>query len=529
MHEYLFNPDLWRPLPDRLGWHAVLVLLSVMTGVLISVPLGIFAAGRGWLRGAVLGVAGVLQTIPGLAMLALVFVGLIALSGWMQAAWGLDDPLFSSIGFWPSLIALTLYSLLPILRNTVTGIEGVDASLVEAARGCGMNRWQRLTRVELPLASPVILAGVRTATVWTVGIATLAALISQPCLGGYIVTGLFTANTPAVVFGCVWAAALALVLDGLLGQVERGLVRRQPRRLWVAAAGLAVVMAAATGPVLYQQATAGLNTKPAVVIGAKPFPESAILAHLIAETLDDDFRPIVRDNLGGPVAFEALTANQIDMYVDYSGTVWATLMRRPVESDRDTVMREMTRWLRDEHGVVAVGSLGFENAYAFAIRRETAEKLKVTTIADLAPHSPSMKIAGDLEIFDREEWTRARDAYGLGFQSTNPMSSTNMYPAIAAGEVDVILAYTADPQVDQYNLVILADPKRVLPPYDAVLLLSPDAAARPGLIDKLKPLMGALDVETMRRANYEAGVEGRAVEAVAASLQHRILRRDAGH
>ena len=211
-------------LPDYLTAHIQLTMLALLFSTALSLPLGVAVTRRPWLEPPALGVAGLIQTIPGLALLA-IMVPMLA---------GLDLP---SIGFLPAIIGLTLYGVLPILRNTVTGIAGVDRSLKEAAQGVGMTPWQQLARVELPLAMPVIFAGIRTSTVWIVGVATLSTPVGATSLGNYIFSGLQTRNTAAVLVGCVAAAGLAFVLDALVHAAEVG-IRTGSRWRIVTAASL---------------------------------------------------------------------------------------------------------------------------------------------------------------------------------------------------------------------------------------------------------------------------------------------------
>jgi osmoprotectant transport system permease protein len=153
-------------LPEYLGWHVLLSFSALALGVAISLPLAVAASRSPRLRWPVLAGASLIQTIPSLALLALFYPLLLAVSTLSKAAFGHG---FSALGFLPSLLALTLYSMLPILRNAAAGILGVDAAVKEAADGVGMTSRQRLVQVELPLAAPVIMAGIRTAAVWTGG------------------------------------------------------------------------------------------------------------------------------------------------------------------------------------------------------------------------------------------------------------------------------------------------------------------------------------------------------------------------
>ncbi len=278
-----------------------------------------------------------------------------------------------------------LYSILPILRNTVAGLNGVDEALVEAARGVGMTPAQRMRRVELPLAMPVILAGVRTSTVWTVGIATLSTPVGAPSLGNYIFSGLQTRNLTAVLVGCVAAAVLALVLDGLVWALGSAVQRRS--RGWTRA-----VLAVIGALYIFTGATVVSALQPTsarpIEIGAKTFTEQYILSRILSDQIQDVTQAPTRvvSSLGSTVAFDALRSGEIDAYVDYSGTIWTTLMHRDtINVTRDQVLKGVQQFLHDEDGIELVGTLGFENAYALAMPDQEAGKLGVTRISDLTP------------------------------------------------------------------------------------------------------------------------------------------------
>lgn len=488
--------EAWARLPDYLSQHVLVSATALLLGLCLSLPLAIAAVRHPRLRTPVLAFASLVQTIPGLALLALFYPMLLALARLTEAAFGTS---FSALGFLPAVLALTLYSMLPVLRNTVTGIAGVDRAAVLAAKGVGMTPWQSLRMVELPLAMPVIMAGIRTAAVWVIGTATLSTPIGQTSLGNYIFTGLQTQNWVFVLFGCVAAAALALAADLLLAQMERGFASRGRRRAVAGGIGLVLLVGAALLPGFGR-------SQGGYVIGAKPFGEQYVLAALIEQRLREQGASASRrDGLGSSVIFEALAAGEIDAYVEYSGTIWANLMRRTDVPERAEVLDAVGRWLADQHKVTLLGALGFENAYALAMTRSRAEALGIRTVADLVTHAPQLSIAGDYEFFGRPEWTRLREAYGLRFRAERQMQAEFMYPAVAAGEVDVIAAYTSDGRVARYDLVVLEDPKRAIPPYDAIILLSARRAADPTLRAALAPLVGHIDADLMRQANLRAG------------------------
>jgi len=331
--------------------------------------------------------------------------------------------------------------------------------------------------------------------VWVIGAATLSTPIGQTSLGNYIFTGLQTENWVFVLFGCVAAGAVALVADRLLALAEDGIARRSPLRIGLAALGLVAVLLASLLPELGKP-QAGL------VIGAKNFDEQYILSALIGQRLAAIGTPsTVKADLGSAIAFHALAAGDVDLYVDYSGTVWGNQMHRGDLPGRAPMLVQMKDWMWRTHGITLLGALGFENAYSFAMRRTLAEALHINSVADLAVVSPSLKMGGDFEIFTRPEWRAVRRAYGLSFAVQRQYQPNFLYRAVAGGDVDVISAFSSDGRIAQYDLKILADPKGALPPYDAMLLLGPAHAHDLALIAALKPLIGAIPLNVMQQAN----------------------------
>ncbi len=496
------NPNLAEQLdklPGFLGGHVVLSGAALATSVAISLPLALAVARSPRFRWPVVTAAGVIQTIPSLALLALMV------------------PLLGLFGFWPALVALVLYGMLPIVRNTVTGIVNVDPELVEAARGLGMTERQILRKVELPLALPVIVAGVRTSAVWLVGMATLSTPVGQTSLGNFIFGGLQTRNWTAVLVGCVAAATLAIALDALLALLERAAEQRSSTRLAVALVGLVLIFGggalaprlaqarsrpappAATPPTTSPSRAAQLGT---VRVGSKNFTEQYILAALIERRLSAAGLAVSHtSSLGSTIAFDALVKSDIDVYVDYTGTLWASVMKHDDVPPPWRVQQQVAGYLADKYGVRDLGSLGFENAYALAMRRDNAEALGVHSIADLARHARTLSIGSDYEFFQRPEWKRLQQTYGLAFETRRSFDPTFMYDAVKQGEVDVITAFSSDGRIAAYDLVTLSDPRHAFPPYDAVLLLSPRVAGDVRVVRALSPLVGSIDVARMRHAN----------------------------
>lgn len=508
--ELILVADAWSTqlalLPGYLSRHLLLSIVALGVGIALSMPLAFAALRYRSLQGPVLATVSAIQTIPGLALLALMV------------------PLLGRIGFLPAVIALILYSMLPILRNAVTGIEQVDRDLIEAGRGLGMTSNQLLVQVQLPLAMPVIVAGIRTSAVWVVGIATLSTPVGATSLGNFIFSGLQTQNYTAVVVGCIAAAGLALALDRLIRLMEIAVAHRS--RALIATSVLLTFGAVAAGLWPIVESAASRSDRPRVVVGTKTFTEQYILGSLIATTLDEaGFATTTLDSLGSTVAFDALVSERIDVYVDYTGTIWANYMGRSDNPGRRAVQSEVASWLAAEHDVELVATLGFENAYALAMPRERAQALNISTVDELARYAPELAIGGDYEFFGRPEWAELEGRYGLGFDRLVTMDSTLMYQAVASGEVDVISAFSSDGRILAYDLVLLDDTRDALPPYDAVMLVAPDAEERaPGLSRILRTLDGAIEADWMRRANQHVDLDGGTVRDAARLLADRIAR-----
>jgi osmoprotectant transport system permease protein len=482
----------FRELPLYLAHHVLVSGAALAIGLIISLPLTIVAVRNGRARWWVLALASLVQTIPGLALLALFYPLLLGLSAVTQSTFGVSVP---ALGFLPSVFALTLYCILPIVRNGVTGLMGIDAKVLEAADGVGMTARQRFVYVEVPLAAPVVMAGVRTATVWTIGAATLATSVGQTSLGNYIFSGLQTENWVFVLFGCAAATALALVADQLLGLIETGMALRKQSRLGLGLAGLGLGTVLAVLPLLQ-------GTRATYVVGAKNFSEQFILAEVLSERLEAVGAQVQRrESLGSAVAFRALASGDLDCYVDYTGTLWANVLGRTDSLPKAVLLAELTKILRDQYGVEVFGTLGFENAYVLAMRGDQAQNSGITTLTDLAVQAGGLTLGSDLEFLSRPEWAALKLAYGFAFKAELSYSPTFMYRALETRTVDVISAFSSDGRIAAQRLTVLADLKSAAPSYDAVILLSPKSVKDERLRRALTPLLGSISVEQMRESN----------------------------
>jgi osmoprotectant transport system permease protein len=496
-----------RQLPPLIASHVLLAAAAMALALAIGLPLGFASARRPRLAAVSMGFAGLIQTIPGLALLALFYPLLLALSTLIGGG-------IPALGFLPAWLALALYALLPILRNVVTGLKGVDPAVLQAADAVGMTSGQRLGLVEAPLAAPVAMAGIRTAAVWTIGAATLATTVGYPSLGNPIFAGLQIERWDLVLAGCIAAALLALVTDGLLGLIERGIGQRKPALAYCGLGLLILGLLLACLPLLRAP-------ERTVTIGAKNFSEQYILARLIGARLEQaGYRVAYREGLGSAVAFRALESGDIDVYVEYSGTLWTGAMRRSDTPGHQAMLDGIAHWMAAGPKTLLIGPLGFENAYALAVRPNSG----MTTIADLAAKAPALTLGADLEFLDRPEWRAIRDAYGLRFRATRAYSPTFLYRALRSGQADAISAFSSDGRIAADHLTILADPRHAMPHYDAILLAAPARAHDQRFLAALRPLVNRIRVEDMRIANYSVDRDSdkKTPEAAARWLSERI-------
>src|SRR5262245_8226673 len=254
-------------LASLIGQHLLLVAISTLAAIAAGVPLGIFASRRPRLSAPLVGIANLVQTVPSLAMFGFL----------------LPVPLIGGVGARSALVVLILYGLLPIIRTTIAGLQGIDRSIREAGTAMGMTRGELLRQVELPLAMPSIVAGIRVAAVVGVGSVTIAAAIGAGGLGEYIYRGLSMVDSTVILAGAIPAALLALIIDAGLLWLERGLAsrRRTGARRLASAAAAALIAIALLGSV-----TVFSGRRAAIVVGSKNFTEQLILGEIVAGTIE---------------------------------------------------------------------------------------------------------------------------------------------------------------------------------------------------------------------------------------------------
>jgi osmoprotectant transport system permease protein len=481
--------------------HVGLVAVSTLAAVAIGVPIGIAAFRRPALGRSVGILINVAQTIPSLAL----FGFLIPL------------PFIGGIGPRTAIVALVLYALLPVVRGTIVGLQTIDPSVREAAIAMGMRSGELLRIVELPLARPSIVSGIRVATVIAVGTATIAAAIGAGGLGEYIFRGLSMVDSTVILAGAIPAALLALAADGLLAWVQHASGRRggmtRTARTGIASAALALgALLAASGAQAYR---AGGR----IVVGSKNFTEQIVLGEIVAQSIErEGVRVDRRLNLGGTfICDRALRAGDIDVYVEYTGTALTAIFRQPPQSDRMAV-REEVRRLYASSGRSMLAPLGFNNTFAILVRGADARRLGLRTIDDAAAYAPGWRAGFGYEFLERADgFAGLARTYGLRFAaSPRVMDLSLTYRALAAGQVDLIAGDATAGLIAALDLAMLEDDRHYFPPYDAVpVALTTTVLREPRMREALARLAGRIDEAAMRRLNYAVEGEKRDPAAVA--------------
>lgn len=501
--------------------HLFLVVVSTGIAILIGVPLGILLTRKPGLSKPVLGFANIMQTVPSLAL----FGFLIPLNIYL-----FHVKIVGGIGARTAIVALVLYSLLPIIRNTFTGISGVDPAIREAGRGMGMTDRQLLFQVELPLALGVILAGVRVATVICVGTATIAAAIDAGGLGRYIFRGLRANDNALILAGAVPAALIALAADLSLGYVERVMragdaVKGKAKRiLWGIVIALVLV-----GMIGVTNLFSGKSAE-RIAVGSKDFTEQVILGELLAQAIETKTALKVerRFDLGGTLAHEALVAGEIDIYVEYTGTALLAILKGRPSGDPQEVFKRVKADYANRFKLEWTEPLGFNNTFAILVRGEDAQKLGLKTVSDAAKVSGRWRAGFGQDFMSRADgYPGFAKTYGLRFQETREMDLSLTYRALADKQVDLIAGNSTDGLISRYGLFQLADDRHYFPPYDAVPVARQSALEKhPELRGVLKQLGGILSVDEMRKLNYAVdGEKRRAKDVVREFLARKGLVR----
>lgn len=513
--------DNYAEIIQRIFEHLQLTVLAVGMAILIGVPLGILISYVKKINLPVLGTANLIQAIPSMALLGFLIP-------------------FLGIGFKPAIFMVVLYSLLPIIKNTATGLDNIDRDLTEAAAGIGMTPFQVLYKVKLPLALPVIMAGVRISAVTAVGLVTIAAFIGAGGLGYLVYSGIRTVNNAQILAGAIPACLMALGIDFLVALVEKAVspislrsdiqsldktrIKKIRRGQHARLSATSVLLVFLIGVGILSTGQSGGKR---ISIGAKDFTEQNIIGHIYAELIEakTDIQVNRQLDLGGTqVVFTALANDELDMYVEYSGTLYTSILKESAPRSSQEIYDMVKASLQQNYDIEVLSPIGFNNTYAIAVRPDTAEKYGLETISDLAKVSFKLKASPTLEFMNRADGINGmQKTYHMEFASLQPLDGTPRYTALINNQSDIIDVFATDGLIREFDLVVLKDDKDYFPAYDALPLVRPEVLNQyPELNEVLDLLAGQIDDDAMRQMNYQVDVLKQRPEDVAIEfLQQR--------
>lgn len=491
-----------------IGTHLWLSILAVFIAIMIGIPLGILISKEPKLSKPIIGITNIIQAIPSLALLGFLIP-------------------FIGIGSTPAIVMVVLYSLLPIVKNTYTGLTNIDADILEAAKGIGLTQSQTMKKVQLPLAFPMIMAGIRISAVTAVGLMTIAAFVGAGGLGYLVFSGIQTVDNNMILAGAIPACILALLIDFLVGKLEHSLSYTNKRktslsksshkiakRLLIAFSCLILIGAGII--TFYSRAEA--NDK--IVIGSKNFSEQLILGNMLADLIEAKTNLDVERklNLGGTqVAFSALKNGNIDMYVDYTGTGLVDILKKSPDSDPDRVYQIVQKEFKKKYAIELLNPLGFNNTYALAVRQDTANQYGLNTISDLAKVSNQFILGPTIEFPNRKDGLIGLSkTYNMQFKDVKAVDGGLRYTALNKKKSDVIDAFSTDGLLEAFKLKVLKDDKQFFPPYYAVpMVKSETLKEHPELKKVMNSLSGKLTDEKIRELNYKVDSLKQSPEKVA--------------
>lgn len=498
--------------------HIELTAIALIIAIIIGVPIGILISYKKKLNKPILGVTSVTQAIPSMALL------------------GFMIP-FLGIGTAPAIVVVVLYSLLPIIKNTYTGITNISPATIEAATGIGLTRAQILTKIQIPQALPIIMAGVRISSVSAVGLMTMAAFIGGGGLGYLIFSGIRTVNNYQILAGAIPACILALLVDYFFGAIEKLVtplslqsdknhqenIKKSQRKNKIIVIGTIILIAF----LFLHEIDFSKKSGDVMRVGSKDFTEQEILCYMTSHAIENNTDINVEEecNLGGAqVVFSALTNNNIDLYIDYAGTDYTDILKHKPISDVDKVYKTIKEEMKEKYNVEVLNQMAFNNTYALAVTKETAEKYNLKTISDLTRVANDFIIAPTLEFINREDGLPGLEKeYGLNFKDTIGIDGSPRYTTLQNNNAQVIDAFTTDGLLKKFNLTVLEDDKNFFPPYYAIPLVRSDTLKEYPEIEKILNALGPyLTDEVMQDLNYQVDELGKSPEKVATDFLNMI-------
>jgi osmoprotectant transport system permease protein len=507
--------DAWQQSADSF-WPQLAVFLSMTVrslglALLLGIPIALILTRLPKLAPPIIATLALLQTIPSLVLLALC-IPLLA-------------PFGMGIGQPPALIAAVVYSLFPIVMNTYVGITQVPPSIRDAARGMGMTGRQILWNVELPLAFPVVLAGVRTGAIYASAMIVIGSFIGAGGLGDYIFNGLNRADNGLLLVGTIPILLLTLLLFWGLGGLAQ--LSKRSSSLGMSLGGSLIVVFSLFAA--YGVADQILRPRRAdVVIGAKNFTEGQILSQIMRLSIEDGTRLSVdiKSNLGPSLVMKFLKTGEIDLYPEYTGNLLTSkeALDLPVPGDRSTITGLVRQEMRRRFGLVFMEPFGLNNTYAPSVTEETARRYRLRNISDLQ-RVPQLRVVIDLSFLTRPDgWKGLVEKYDLHFnEPPRQVSPDLLYRALEQQQADLVIGFATDWQITAQKLVVLADDRGYFPSYHAAPLVRETVLNRyPEVGAALGRLANKINDDTMRQMNYQVAVEHRSEEEVAREFLRKL-------
>lgn len=471
--------------------HLEISLASIFIAILLGGLVGILISEYQRSAKPTLGVINFLYTIPSISMLGFLIP-------------------FSGVGNATAIIALTIYALLPMVRNTHTGITHVDPAILEAAKGMGSTRAQILFRIKLPLAMPVIMSGIRNMVTMTIALTGIASFIGAGGLGVAIYRGITTNNAAMTMVGSLLIALLALVMEFLLGFVEKRMGKHSVK----ARKGNKIV--AITAVILclgiVGSALLGTQKKDSIHIATKPMTEQYILGEMLDILIEQetDLNVELTQGVGGGTSNiqPAMERGEFDLYPEYTGTGWNMVLKHDGLYTED-LFGELEKEYDERFQMKWVGMYGFNNTYGLAVSREAAERYNLKTYSDLKPAAGELIFGAEYDFFEREDGYDALcQTYGLQFGKTMDLDIGLKYQAINQGKIDVMVIFTTDGQLSASDVVVLQDDRQFYPSYVCGNVIRREVLEEyPELEAVLETLNGLITDSDMAAMNYSVETE----------------------
>lgn len=475
--------------------HIQLTVIAILIAIVIGVPLGIFITYFKFAKRPIMAMTNIVQAIPSMALL------------------GFMIPLFG-IGTKPAIVMVTLYSLLPIIKNTVAGLNGINPDTIEAAKGIGLDKFQLLYKVQIPLAAPVIMTGVRISAVGAVGLMTLAAFIGAGGLGYLVYAGIRTVNNAQILAGAVPACILALLIDYIFSVLERVVtpknlqltIKRNKVSKIMDKVVVIILCIGLLGSFVFSIFTSK-NYDREITIGSMDFTEQETLNYILKYYIEDNTDIKVNQSLSlgaSSIVLNAIRGGDIDLYVDYTGTIYGSVLGKEPNSNVKEVYDTVKKEMKSKYDLNVLKSFAFNNTYTLAVKKETAEKYNLNTISDLAKVSNELVFSPTLTFVERKDClVGLKKAYPINFKEIVPIDGSPRYAALMNGESDVIDAYSTDGLIKKFNLKILKDDKQFFLPYNAIPVTNDRVKEDFPEVEKLLDKLGKyLNEETMIDLNY---------------------------